>query len=290
MIRIPCKYCSKDFKNDATIYTHIRKWHYQEAVNDGSIIPRDMSKRKPIDNDSNELSEFDADGDDGYIDMIFSGHHQLNTMSDLKKKFEAFKLKNSHKTKDNEIVSLSDYSKAQTRENVPFLRLCLPNNSYSDQMTEAKHMIETYKQLMNINSLNILFNAIDMCREQGMNDETAKLSLKGLIENTRRDEPSFMEQALEIFRAKYSLEKNKLEGWKYAVEFKNQALMTTTLISSDIHLRLNARIDDLYDTELETEILFAEFYYMKLISKKIQTNVENTKMELLYQCFSELGL
>ncbi len=240
-------------------------------VNEGKLKPR-LKKLS-----SDEASELDGfDWNQGLM---------VHTMP-MESFINPIPMDNQIMKEDGSISDVSNQKHPTTDSMVPFLKLCIPNNDYTDFLNESK---EAIKELGLVPSFYELLRTITTFESLGTNLETAK---NGVIINLRSiyssDAFEFHNFRL-MFENKYKQIQAKAEAWEKSMITKQEELniKASTMSFTEHHAILINRVKDMNEQELEKELVFAEYYYMAVIFNKIIRNSDNLKMKFLKECLDE---
>ncbi len=263
--RVHCEYCSKSLKNEKVLKEHQRVNHYEQMVQDGKIKPRIKKASK------SEMDDFD------WTDELMVE----STVKQLPKPVM--------KAPAVEDASISDISKAHhphTDSMIPFLKLCIPENHYTDILKESKKLIEEVGQ---VQSFDEVLRTIDTLRSIGATEENAKAGIIRHFQSIYASDSFEFHKFRLMFERKYSQIKLKAEGWEKSMMTKRQELheLTSRHSWTEAHLFLDAHIKSLSEEQLEKELVFAEYYYMSVVFNKIISNADNLKMKFLKDCLEE---
>jgi hypothetical protein len=264
---IECQFCflySTDKKEN--LRKHWAKYHLEEAVQEG-LMRQPKHKNERLNED------------------------ELIQVKELVKQLD-----------NNEQATISDFSVGkvnpkQDQSNVPFLKLCIPSVSGREMNMDKNQTIKSLSDMVNKHKNDVVFISMQSLHQslvsQGFTEDQIKPIIKESIKNVKSSSSTrgFEEKIIQL----YNDINNKMNVWNDALATKidemNTILQSPNNTFNIYHSSLAQDLNNMTNLEqLENEILFSEFYYIKAMSRRLQVSTKSQYVEFLKHCLDEMKM
>jgi hypothetical protein len=230
--KFSCVFCRLEFLNNNSYKTHLRKFHSEEATEQGLIGTRPRKsrtdqKRKAID--------------------------EPNTLKSSNFPFDDYNFQDGQ---------LDDVIRASLSS----------NETITHQMQEVKELKTAFSDIDNCNAFTILMASIDGLTRSGMNEEETKRITCNTISNLMTTDPTLLHQIKQVFEPKYQQIVLKNEGFITALNTKKEQInniASYTQSHLDLDARVKGLTEEQIDKELVfAEYYYPQLIYLKSFGGK----------------------